>query len=316
LNGHIHVAAAALADPRGRILIAKRPDRVHQGGRWEFPGGKLEPGETPEMGLARELNEELGVRVLSFRPLIRVHHDYGDRHVLLDVHRIIHYKGDPHGREGQLIAWIHPDAMDPAAFPAADRPIISALRLPDRYLITGKDPCAPDRLMDRLDRALAHGIRLVQLRAHELGDDDYASLAQGAFRLCARHGARLLLNRDPHLVVRARGLPCHGLHLTGWRLAALAHRPLDDRRLVGASCHNAQDLSRAVHLGLDYALLSPVRATRSHPDAHPLGWDRFATLVEDVGLPVYALGGLGPSDLDVAFAHGAQGIAAIREFWR
>jgi len=314
LDGHIHVVAAALQDALGRVLIAKRPDRVHQGGRWEFPGGKLEPGETPATALARELNEELGIRVLSSRPLIRVHHDYGDRHILLDVHRVTGYAGDPRGREGQPTAWVHPDAMDPAAFPTADGPVISALRLPECYLITGEDPHTPDRFMDRLNRALARGIRLVQLRAHDLSDDGYADLVQGAFRLCARHGARLLLNRDPRLV-RVRELPCHGLHLTGWRLAALAHRPWDDRRLVGASCHNAQDLSHAAYLGLDYALLSPVRATRSHPDARPLGWKRFAVLAEGAGLPVYALGSLGPGDLDTAFAHGAQGIAAIRGVW-
>ncbi len=197
MNGYIHVAAAALADPQGRVLIAKRPERVHQGGRWEFPGGKLEPGETPAAALARELNEKIGVRVLSSRPLIRVHHDYGDRHVLLDVHCVTGYAGDPQGREGQPIAWVHPDAMDPAAFPAADRPIILALRLLECYLSTGADPRAPDRFMDRLDRALARGVRLVQLRAHDLRDDDYAGLTQGAFRLCARHDARLLLNRDP-----------------------------------------------------------------------------------------------------------------------
>ncbi len=312
LNGHIHVVAAALADSQGQILIAKRPERVHQGGRWEFPGGKLEPGETPVVALARELREELGIRILSSRPLIRIHHDYGDCHILLDVHRVTGYAGDPYGREGQPIAWVHPDAMDPAAFPAADRPIIAALRLPERYLITGADPRAPDRFLDRLDRALARDVRLVQLRAHDSSDDDYADLAASAFQVCARHGARLLLNRAPRLV---RELPCHGLHLTARRLVALTCRPWDDRRLVGASCHTAQDLAHATRLGLDYALLSPVRATRSHPDARPLGWERFAALVEDAGLPVYALGGLGPEDLDTALAHGAQGIAAIRGFW-
>jgi len=312
LNRHIHVVAGALTDPQGRVLIAKRPERVHQGERWEFPGGKLEPGETPVAALTRELQEELGVRVLSSRPLIRIHHDYGDRRILLDVHRVSGYAGDPHGKEGQPIAWVHPDAMDPAAFPAADRPIISALRLPERYLITGADPRVPDRFLDRLERALAWGVRLVQLRAHDLSNDDYAVLAAGAFQICARHGGRLLLNRNPRLV---RDLPCHGLHLTAQRLTAFARRPWDDQYLVGASCHNAQELSRAARLGLDYALLSPVQATRSHPDAHPLGWERFATLVEDAGLPVYALGGLGPDDLDTAFAHGAQGIAAIRGLW-
>lgn len=313
MSGYIHVTAAVLEDPQGRILIAKRPEKVHQGGRWEFPGGKLESGETPAAALARELAEELGIRVLASRPLIRVRHDYGDRRVLLDVHRVTDYAGTPQGREGQPIAWVHPDAMDPAAFPAADRPIITALRLPDRYLITGADPRLPDRFLERLERALAQGIHLVQLRAHDLSDDDYAELAAGAFRLCASHGARLLLNREPRLV---RGLPCHGLHLTARRLAALALRPLDDRRLVGASCHNAWELTHAARLGLDYALLSPVRATLSHPGAQPLGWKGFAALAERAALPVYALGGLGPGDLDTAFAHGAQGVAAIRGFWR
>ena len=126
----IHVMAGAIADADGRILVARRPDHVHQGGLWEFPGGKLEPGETPEQGLARELDEELGVTVQASRPLIRVHHDYGDRHILLDVRRVESYRGEPRGLDGQPLAWLHPDAMDPAGFPAADRPIINALRLP------------------------------------------------------------------------------------------------------------------------------------------------------------------------------------------
>lgn len=308
----IHVAAGAIQDASGRILIAKRPDHVHQGGLWEFPGGKLEPGEAPEEGLARELREELGIRVLSSRPLIRIHHDYGDRPVLLDVHRISTFAGAPHGREGQPLAWVHPEDMDPEIFPAADRPIITALRLPALYLVTGDDPNDPDAFFARLTRALERGIRLVQLRAHDLSDAAYAHLAEGAYGLCERHDARLLLNRDPDLV---RDLPCHGLHLTSRRLAELAQRPLGDGSLVGASCHSAEDLSRAGHLGLDYALLSPVRATASHPDTESLGWGRFSALADRAMLPVYALGGLGPADLEDAFCHGAQGIAAIRGLW-
>lgn len=313
MNVQVQVAVGALADPQGRILITKRPDHVHQGGLWEFPGGKLEPGETPLEALARELHEELGIRVLSSRPLIRVHHDYGDRQILLDVHRVSSYAGEPQSREGQPITWVHPDAMDPGAFPAADRPIISALRLPELYLITGEDPSDPDLFTHRLCRALAQGVRLVQLRAHGLSDADYARLAEGAFRHCERHGARLLLNRDPLLV---RDLPCHGLHLTAWRLVEQEQRPPDTDRLVGASCHTAEELSRAARLGLDYALLAPVQATCSHPDARPLGWERFAALADRARLPLYALGGLCPDDLDMAFVHGAQGVAAIRGLWR
>ena len=307
----IHVAAGAITDGEGRVLITRRADHLHQGGLWEFPGGKLDPGEAPEQALRRELQEELGIRVLASRPLIRVHHDYGDRHVLLDVHRVTAFAGTPEGREGQPLSWVHPEAMDPAVFPAADRPIITALSLPPLYLITGEDARDRASFLARLERALAAGVRLVQLRAHGLAPADFALLAGQAFALCEHADARLLLNADP---ARAAGLPSHGVHLTSSRLWALHRRPTGFA-WVGASCHGAEDLARAAALGLDYALLSPVQATASHPQAKPLGWQRFAELVEPAGLPVYALGGLTPADLDQAIDRGAQGIAAIRGLW-
>jgi len=308
----IHVAAGVIEDGLGRILVAKRLDHVHQGGLWEFPGGKLEPGERLDAGLARELEEELGIRIRSARPLIRIHHDYGDRHVLLDVHRVTVFDGEPHGREGQPLEWIHPWDMRPEDFPAADRPIIVALRLPSLYLITGEDPCDADVFLGLLSTSLNRGVELVQLRAHALADIDYARLAERAFDLCERYGARLLLNRVPDSV---RSVPCHGIHLSGRGLATLQERPRGDWDWIGASCHTAQDLARAAELDLDYALLSPVLQTASHPDAPPLGWETFAALADKAGLPVYALGGLGPGDLDIAIGHGAQGIAAIRGLW-
>lgn len=306
----VHVMAGALEDQHGRILIARRPEGVHQGGLWEFPGGKLEPGETPSAGLERELKEELGIRVLASQPLIRVHHDYGDRRVLLDVHRVTAFVGTPIGREGQPLAWRRPVEMDPRYFPAADRPIITALRLPSLYLVTGEDPAA-STFLTRLARALDAGVSLVQLRAHGLPDEDYARLAAAAYALCQRQGARLLLNRGPG---KARGLAADGLHLTSRHLVELRRRP-DDWPLVGASCHGAADLARATELGLDYALLSPVMPTASHPGGPHLGWEGFAALVEEAPLPVYALGGLGPGDVERAIHCGAQGVAAIRGLW-
>lgn len=308
----IHVMAGAISDPDGRILVAKRPEQAHQGGLWEFPGGKLEPGESPEAGLTRELAEELGIHVQASRPLIRVHHDYGDRRILLEVRRVDAYSGHPHGREGQPLAWLDPAAMDPAAFPAADRPIINALRLPALYLITGPDPSRPEDFIRRVGLAIDRGVRLIQLRAHEIGDADYASLARALHPLCERGGARLLLNRGPDAVP---GVPRHGLHLSGRQLRDLHARPGGSEELIGASCHDSDGLVRAARLGLDYALLSPVRRTATHPHVQPLGWDTFAGLVDPVPLPVYALGGLGRADLAEAIAHGAQGVAAIRGLW-
>ncbi|HYN76881.1 MAG TPA: Nudix family hydrolase [Lamprocystis sp. (in: g-proteobacteria)] len=308
----IHVMAGAIQDDQGRVLVTRRPDHVHQGGLWEFPGGKLEPGESPQQGLARELDEELGISVHTSQPLIRVYHDYGDRHILLDVHRVTAYVGIPQGREGQPLAWLAPDAMDPAQFPAADRPIITALRLPQHLLITGPDPRDPKTFLARLGRALQNGIRLVQLRAHALDDAAYRDLAERVYQVCAQAGARLLLNRDPAAVAAC---PRHGLHLSSRLLSALNQRPGHVGELVGASCHNAAELARAASLGLDYAVLSPVKPTATHPDLPPLGWTRFSDLVDPVPFPVFALGGLAPADLSAAINYGAQGIAAIRGLW-
>ncbi|MEJ2326165.1 MAG: Nudix family hydrolase [Chromatiaceae bacterium] len=307
----IQVAAGAIRDPQGRILVTRRADGAHQGGRWEFPGGKLEPGEDVEQALRRELDEELGVRVLTARPLIQVPHDYGDRCVLLDVHLVTAYAGEPHSREGQPLAWWYPDVMDPAVFPDADRPIITALRLPDLCLVTGAEGHGTDAFPRRMGLALEQGVRMVQLRAHRLDLPEYRVLASRAFALCEQFGARLLLNADPG---ETHDLPCHGYHLTGARLREPgATRP--EGRWLGASCHTARDLGRAAQLGLDYAFLSPVRRTASHPDGVPLGWEGFALLARAAVMPVFALGGLGPQDLPEAFRRGAQGVAAIRGLW-
>jgi 8-oxo-dGTP diphosphatase len=308
----IHVAAGALRDAQGRVLVTQRPDDVHQGGLWEFPGGKLEPGEAVRAALSRELREELGIEVLAARPLIRVHHDYGDRHVLLDVFLVSEYAGIPRGLEEQPLDWVAPDAMDARHFPAADRPIIDALRLPTRYLITGTEPRDQTDFLQRLAAGLADGIELVQLRRHDLDDVAYTRLARAALTLCRDAGARLLLNRPPERVAH---LPGHGLHLraeTMWR----QHVRPDTSGIVGASCHDAADLRRAAELGLDYALLGPVLPTATHPDAAPLGWPGFAALADTAALPVYALGGMRIEHLAESFEHGAQGIAGICGLWQ
>ncbi|MBK5941037.1 thiamine monophosphate synthase [Halochromatium roseum] len=309
----IHVAAAVISDAQGRVLIAKRPIDAHQGGLWEFPGGKLEPGEPVEQGLARELDEELGIQVITSRPLIRLRHDYGDRLVLLDMHRVLSYQGQPHGREGQALDWLLPADMQPEHFPAADRPVINALHLPSRYLITGHEPRQPDAFVVQLSQVLARtGARIVQLRAPHLEARAYAALAQACAPVCRQAGAQLVLNCDPAL---ARELPGDGLHLTEARLAALTERPQINKSLLGASCHSAEALAKSAALDLEYALLSPVKHTQSHPDATPLGWSTFAELVDRACLPVYALGGVDEGDLETAISHGAQGVAGISGFW-
>jgi 8-oxo-dGTP diphosphatase len=308
----LHVAVAAIVDDAQRVLLARRPDHVHQGGLWEFPGGKCEPGESVEAALEREIHEELGIRIGARRPLIRVPHRYADRRVLLDVWRVDAFEGQPHGREGQPVEWVPVDELGDRAFPAANRPIIRALQLPPAYLITPEPGEDHEAFLAQLQRRLDEGIRLVQLRAKGLDDVSYRVLAEQVIEQCRHSGARVLLNADAGLAVQ---LDADGIQLSSQRLQQASERDLPDNLLLGASCHTAEELAHAHTIHADFALLSPVKPTTSHPDAPALGWEAFANLVETCAMPVYVLGGMTPADLDEAIAHGAQGIAAIRALW-
>lgn len=309
----IHVAAAALCDADGRILLAQRPQHVHQGGLWEFPGGKLEPAESVTDALTRELHEELGIDLVRHRPLIRITHHYPERSVLLDVHLVSEWHGQAHGREGQPLAWVEPVRLREFPMPAADVPIVAALQLPSTYLITPPQLHDEARFLAGLETSLERGSRLLQLRLFDLPDARLHAIGERVCGLCHAHGARVLLNGDLDTM---HAIGADGLHLSSRRLQAAGARPLAPDMLLAASCHGPEDLRRAAELGADFAMLSPVMPTRSHPDAEPLGWDRFGAWVDEATLPVYALGGMSPELLDDAYRHGAQGIAGIRGLWQ
>ena len=308
----IHVVAGALLDASGRVLVARRPGGTHLAGLWEFPGGKLMPGESREAGLARELAEELGIRVLSAHPLIRVEHAYPDRHVVLDVWRVGSFIGEPHGREGQRIEWRDVHALDPAEFPPADVPVLAALRLPPCYLVTPEPRGDWSGFLDRLAVRVGEGFGLVQLRAKSLDEPALVELARRAAEICRRGGAKLLVNADP---ATARRCGAGGVHLTARRLEGFRAGQGAGFPLAGASCHDARDLERARAAGCDFAVLGPVRATPTHPGAPVLGWAGFEDLARGAGLPVFAIGGLGEDDVGAARRSGGQGVAAIRAFW-
>jgi len=309
----IHVAVAAIVDEAQRVLIARRPDHVHQGGLWEFPGGKCEPGESIDDALQREIHEELGIQLGARRPLIRIPHRYTDRSVLLDVWRVDAFTGQPKGCEGQVVEWVSLDALGERAFPAANLPIIRALQLPTAYLITPEPGEDPKVFLAQLQRRLDDSIHLVQLRAKGLDEADYRSLAERVIAQCRRSGAQVMLNANVELAVQ---LGADGIQLSSQRLQQADARDLPGELLLGASCHTADELAHAHVIGADFALLSPVKPTASHPDAPALGWETFARQVAACAMPVYALGGMTPADIDDAIVHGAQGIAAIRALWK
>lgn len=311
-NIPLHVVAAAVFNESGKVLITRRPDHVHQGGLWEFPGGKVEAGESASVALTRELHEEVGIDVQQTRPLIRTTHAYPDKEVLLDVWRVDGFSGEAHGKEGQPFKWVDPEQLANFSFPEANVPIIHAVQLPELYLITPDPGDDTQVFLNQFEKCLASGIRLVQLRAKSLSQKDYIKLAKQTKKLCIRFNAKLILNSDPELVFVVNA---DGVNLTGERLLALDKRPLADDKWVAASCHTEEDILQASKIGVDFGMLSPVQATASHPETIPIGWSKFQAVCEHAPFPVYALGGVKSEDLNKAFEYGAQGIAAIRALW-
>lgn len=312
----IHVVAGVIRDPCGRILLARRIEGRDLAGLWEFPGGKVELGEAPEAALQRELQEELGIGATIGEPLICVPQQYPDKRLVLDVRDVHAHEGVPKALEGQALAWVPPHLLASYPMPPADRPVVAALRQPDRYLITPEPHTDDAAWLAALQRALAAGIQRVQLRARHCEPGRWERLATRAVELCRHAGAEVLVNGDTGLAAR---LGC-GLHLRSTQLHDPVCGPGIDQhasagRFLAASCHTSQDLARAQELDCSFVVLGAVNATASHPGTNGIGWDAFSRLREQVSLPIYALGGMRVDDLPMARQHGAQGIAAIRGLW-
>lgn len=307
----VYVVVAVIKNSQNQILIAKRPQHVHQGGLWEFPGGKIDKDEAAETALRRELYEELSIEVISFSELGKIRHDYPDKSVLLEVYLVDNFSGKAYGREGQPVQWVMAEELKHYHFPAANQAIVNMLTLPESCLITGKFDSSED-FCKKLQASLEHGIRLVLLRIKDVDIQTQLELAQQAFNLCQHYHALLLLNPS---LGNDHGLDVAGMHLTSHQLFEYKQRPVTKDKFLSASVHNVTELEQAEQLQADFVLLSPVLPTTSHPDAEPLGWDRFKTLADKVNCPVFALGGVDESHLLQARACGAQGIAAISAFW-
>ena len=322
----IHVAVAAIVNQNNEVLISRRAENSHQGGLWEFPGGKVEKNETVESALAREILEELGIQLVSFRPLIKIAHQYADKKVLLDVWRVDNFIGNPTGLEGQPVRWQAICELDELKFPEADIAIKRALNLPEHHLITGKFKTEQEFEL-RLSRAIGKGIKLVQLRLtdewlRETGQSSAMRIVEAAVSLSGQSNLTLMLNLPDAIEDAAYKLLSelpgssrwsYGIHLNSRKLGNISNRP--EGFLLSASCHNCSELKKAQELNVDFVLLSPVKATASHPEALPLGWGGFSELVDQVNVPVYALGGMKKEDSNKARSAGGQGIAAIGNLW-
>jgi 8-oxo-dGTP diphosphatase len=321
----IHVVAAVIVDDRGHYLVAKRAAHKHQGGCWEFPGGKVDPGETEAQALTRELAEEIGLVPTQQRPLLRVCHDYGDRRILLSAWLVTAFMPGPQlaqsnperlvGLEGQPLSWVSAAELSTLHFPDANRPILAAALLPAVLRITpnfANEAAWLDWLKQRLHSSLSGQKEAVILRQLNLEDDVYLRWAEQGLAYCQAVGMDFYVHGSP---ARLERLPeATGIHMPFAQIKRCQQRPVADKKVLLVACHSAQELSWAQRLNADCALLSPVLATPSHPGKNGLGWSQWAQLVEAVNIPVYALGGMSPNMLTQAWAQGGQGVAGISDF--
>ena len=305
-----HVAAAVIQRPDGTFLLGQRAADTFYPGYWEFPGGKVESGETLREALTRELREELGIEVRKAYPWLVREHRYEHAHVRLHFFRVVEWEGELRDHVHSALAWQRADALTVSPMLPANARVLNALALPEFYAITDASRIGVDVQLAMLRAALKDGLKLVQLREPNLDKFCREIFAHAVAKLCRESGARLLINSDQDL---ARLVGADGIHMPAKQLMTCEARPKFP--LVAASCHNSAELARAAQLEIDFAVLGAVKGTESHSDCLPLGWVRFSHLAEMSGLPVFALGGMTHGDLETAWQAGAHGVAAIRGAW-
>jgi len=306
-------AAVILRNDGTEYLLAQRPPGKAYAGYWEFPGGKVEAGESFADALVRELQEELGITVTAMTPWMTRHFVYPHARVEIRFFRVSAWEGALHPHEHTDTAWLETrwlaggkdlDQMPVNPVLPANTPILRALALPDVYVVTNAAEVGVDAELARIESARP---LLVQVREKQL---DTAARLKFVREVVARvhaYGGHVLLNGSVEEAVAAGA---DGVQLTSAMLMACKGRP--DLPLVFASCHTPDELRKASSLGLDAVVLGSVNATPTHPGQATLGWQSFADLIEGYALPVYAIGGMQFSDVAAAKAASAQGVAMMR----
>lgn len=299
----VEVAAAVIQRADGAFLLARRPAGKPYAGYWEFPGGKVEPGEQAAAALARELHEELGIAPRTAYPWITREFTYPHAAVRLSFFRVTAWQGEPHPREAQAIFWQRFGAPMAEPMLPANAPVLAALALPHEYAITHAEHSGTQAMLEAIRGRLASGLGLIQVRDKALAGRE--AFARSVLQLAHSVGARVLLNGGPAIG--------DGIHYTAAQLLALRERP--PGMLAAASCHTVAELRHAMALALDFAVLGPVKPTPSHPGDQPLGWEGFERIARGASIPVYAIGGMRRADLEDAWRAGAHGVAMISGAW-
>jgi 8-oxo-dGTP diphosphatase len=303
-TGFTEVAAAVIERDDGTFLLAQRPVGKPYAGYWEFPGGKIEAGEDARGALVRELREELGIEVREATPWITRVYAYTHATVRLHFFKVTGWHGEPQRLEDQDIRWQRVGAPDVAPMLPANAPVLAALALPAVMIVSNAAAMGIDAWIGKLGERAIDEKLLVQIREKSLNAQQVQHVLSRALARAEPFGSRVVVNSDCGSYPQ-----CDAVHLTARALMQSTSRPA--RALVGASCHDKAELDHAEGIGVDYAVVGPVKASASHPGAAPMGWERFAALIRDRPMPIFAIGGLARADLAEARRRGAHGVALL-----
>ncbi len=313
MNIRTHVAVGVIYNSdKDKVLITKRTAKQHLAGLWEFPGGKLEDSEDVMSALSRELYEELGIVVKYAKQFTTISYDYPDKKILLDIWEVSEWSGEPASRENQEIAWSRISELNKYEFPEANKHIIQTLSLSSVYVISQESYEDTARLLSIASECFSAGLKLFQLRLNSRNNGDFSVLVKKLAELAKKNNAKLIINGVPSDVSTYN---IDGLHLKSNVLMEYDNRPISEDYILGASCHNEEELAHAERLNVNYAFISPVFKTNSHPEQNAIGWDKFSKLAKKINFPVYALGGMTPADLKIAKSYNAYGVAMIGAVW-
>lgn len=310
-NCVVHVAVGVIKNKDNEVLISKRADHVHQGGLWEFPGGKIETGEKVVDALTRELKEELGITCEKIQPLSEIEFDYGDKKVCLHTRIVKEFSGSASGCEGQKVQWVNLKSLDDYSFPEANITILRQIQLPDLIQITGQYSTI-DELLSRSEQCFLNGVSMLHFRAHHLSDAEYIIHAKALKSLCADHDVVFIVNRNQKAFEE---IDADGLHLTRYEALKYTNRPVTRDKNLSVSCHSAQEIVVAQNLMADYCFISPVKNAVSHDAGEAIGFETFKSFCHQSTCPLYALGGMTTADIKQVISLGGIGVAGISEFW-
>ena len=308
---HVNVSVAVLINDEHQVLLAERPFPKAWEGWWEFPGGKMEKNETSVDALYREIYEEIGVKITKFNKWVTRRYTFGDGNFTLHFFKVYEWEGEITSKENQKLVWTY--LKKPNVYPILPANVFvqKAFDLPKYYAITNLSETSKKVFFNQLQKKISDGLKMIQVREKNISINELEVFSKEVIKICKPSNVKVIINSDMNLAYKIKA---DGVHLTSKNL--LDSKKLPRNLIVSASCHTQKDIDIAEKLNINFVVLSAVNRTLSHPDISPIGWNKFQKIANKTNIPIYALGGLGINDYQVALDNGAIGISSQRSIWK